>query len=364
VRRRADGDTYVIEDEDGAPWLTVETRGSTVLMRQGGWLLVKDKAADSQALLSGLAPGGVPGMTLRFFDLTIELHSDMPDVLHDVRGMYSGFACGAVPSPDVVIHALRAASDFEHPYVIILQPDYDRGLYMGKGFAEVSYLNTSDDLLFHVHGEIEILFLMNNARYAFIHGAAVEKDGVGYMMPADSGSGKTTLAMALLSAGYRFLSDEFAVLGPDGMLAPFPRSMSVRMGTLKMFPDLCRRQDEFAAANPGAEESYSIDAVREFGGAAGAACPVRCVLFPRYDPGSEPALREISRMTAVGRLVGSRNYVSLGTADKSSALNRLLDVLSNAQCFDLVTGDLPKTIALIDVIHNRPSLLQPASTAL
>ncbi len=339
--------------------LADETQGDTVTVRQGDWTLVRDRAADPLVMLSRLAPAGVPGMTLRFFDLTIELHSDMPAILDDVRGLYSNFVCGAVPRPDIVMHALRTESDTQHPYTMIAQPNCGRRLYLGKGFAEVSYVNTFEDLLFHAHGQIEIWLLLNNARYAFIHGAAVEKDGVGYMMPADSRSGKTTLTMALLSAGYRFLSDEFAILDQNGMLVPFPRSMSVRHGTLSLFPELNERASQFRVLNPGIEESYSIDAVREFGCVAGEPCPVRFVLFPQYDPDSEPALKEISRMSAVGRLIGSRNYVSLGTSEKQSALDRLLSMLVHARCLDLTTGDLPRTLALIsEMVRNDGQMVQ------
>lgn len=329
MQLRADGNTALIEAE-------AAIRDERI---------VRDRNADPLDMLSRFAPGGVPGMTLRFFDLTIELHSDAPEVLDDVRGFYSNFVCGAVPRPDVVLYAVKA--DDPYPYAMLSLPNGDRGLYLGRGFSGVACFQSFEDLLFHVHGQIEVLMLINSSGYAFIHGAAVEKDGVGYMMPADSRSGKTTLTMAFLSAGYRFLSDEFAVLDSDGMIAPFPRSMSVRPDTLRLFPNLDARSGEFRVLNPGIEESYSIDAIREFGGVPGVRCPVRYVLFPHYDPDSEPSLSEITRMTAVGRLIGSRNYVSLGTSDKQSSLDRLLAALSNARCFDLTTNDLDKTLALI-----------------
>ena len=45
-----------------------------------------------------------------------------------------------------------------------------------------------------------------------LHGAVLEKDGQGVLIVGESGTGKTTTALALLRAGFRLLSDEYAVL--------------------------------------------------------------------------------------------------------------------------------------------------------
>ena len=66
-------------------------------------------------------------------------------------------------------------------------------------------------------------------RHLLIHASAVERDGRAVMMIGASGSGKSTLAALLGEGRWRLLGDEFALLGlNDGMLAPFPRLVSLK----------------------------------------------------------------------------------------------------------------------------------------
>jgi hypothetical protein len=60
-------------------------------------------------------------------------------------------------------------------------------------------------------------------------------DRQGMILAADSTHGKTTLVLGLLRRGLRFLSDEMAALGrADGLVHPFPRTLSIRPGTLEL----------------------------------------------------------------------------------------------------------------------------------
>ena len=64
----------------------------------------------------------------------------------------------------------------------------------------------------------------------FIHAGAVEWHGAGVVVPGRSYSGKSSLVAALLEAGARYLSDEFAPLDRDGNVHPYPRHLSLRDG--------------------------------------------------------------------------------------------------------------------------------------
>jgi hypothetical protein len=62
----------------------------------------------------------------------------------------------------------------------------------------------------------------------FVHSGAVSFQEGCILLPGRSGSGKTTLVMALLNRGARFMSDEYAVIGPTGVVTPFPRPLGVK----------------------------------------------------------------------------------------------------------------------------------------
>jgi hypothetical protein len=62
----------------------------------------------------------------------------------------------------------------------------------------------------------------------FIHAGVVASGGRAIVIPGDSFAGKTTLVSALIRQGASYLSDECAVLDPEGLVHPYPRALSVR----------------------------------------------------------------------------------------------------------------------------------------
>ena len=56
--------------------------------------------------------------------------------------------------------------------------------------------------------------LARHARY-LVHGAAVARDGIGFLVLGESRAGKSTFAAAALEAGWAVLSDDLVVLAPD-----------------------------------------------------------------------------------------------------------------------------------------------------
>jgi hypothetical protein len=64
----------------------------------------------------------------------------------------------------------------------------------------------------------------------FVHAGAVTWAGRAILIPGRSMSGKSTLVSALLEAGARYYSDEYAVLDRHGRVLPYPRAIHVRGG--------------------------------------------------------------------------------------------------------------------------------------
>ena len=75
-----------------------------------------------------------------------------------------------------------------------------------------------DDDLDVVEGLVAVALawlLAPRARY-LVHGAAIARGGVGYLVLGESRAGKSTLAAGALEAGWAVLSDDLVVLAPDG----------------------------------------------------------------------------------------------------------------------------------------------------
>jgi hypothetical protein len=79
-------------------------------------------------------------------------------------------------------------------------------------------IHVSDDAdLDVVEGLVAIALawlLAPRARY-LVHGAAIARDGIGYLVLGESRAGKSTLAAGALEAGWSVLSDDLVVLAPD-----------------------------------------------------------------------------------------------------------------------------------------------------
>jgi hypothetical protein len=64
----------------------------------------------------------------------------------------------------------------------------------------------------------------------FVHAGAVAYEDRAIVIPGPSFSGKTTLVAALVNAGARYYSDEFAVLDGSGRVHPYAKPLSIRDG--------------------------------------------------------------------------------------------------------------------------------------
>ena len=62
----------------------------------------------------------------------------------------------------------------------------------------------------------------------FVHAGVVAIAGRALLLPGPSFVGKSTLVAALVARGAEYYSDEFAILDDDGLVHPYPRSLSLR----------------------------------------------------------------------------------------------------------------------------------------
>jgi len=62
----------------------------------------------------------------------------------------------------------------------------------------------------------------------FVHAGAVEWGGSAIVIPGRSHAGKSSLVRSLVRAGATYLSDEYARITFDGLIAPYPRPLQIR----------------------------------------------------------------------------------------------------------------------------------------
>jgi HprK-related kinase A len=166
---------------------------------------------------------------------------------------------------------------------------------------------------------------LGQKKFLLLHAASVEKDGRALLMTGHSGAGKSTLGALLGERGWRFMGDEFALLGlDDGLLYPFPRAVSLKNESLALFAGVDPgRLGPLLAGTPKGTIRHlrpNGEAVARMGEAAR---PV-LILFPRFGRDLEPAVRGVGEAEAFMRLTqASTNYVALGERG-FDALTRLV----------------------------------------
>lgn len=97
----------------------------------------------------------------------------------------------------------------------------------------------------------------------FVHAGVVTWGERALMIPGRSFSGKTSLVASLVRAGATYYSDEYAVLDEDGLVHPYPKTLSLRL-------------------EPGSR-LQTEHTVEQLGGAAGnEAAPVHLIVVTQY----------------------------------------------------------------------------------
>ncbi len=204
-----------------------------------------------------------------------------------------------------------------------------------------------DELLPYVEWAVNWELPKLRPEYLQIHAASMEYDGVGVIFPGDSGSGKSTLATALLTRGWRYLCDEFALLHARSLeLHPFPRAICMKEAAnpiLDRFGLTTHAGARYLKGSKGFVGFVSPFQVRP--DCIGRVCPVRYVVFPKHVSGATPALVPISRAQAAFEL--HRVCFNLFGCERPG-IDVLSAVARGAQSFQLVSGDIEDTCSLLE----------------
>lgn len=103
--------------------------------------------------------------------------------------------------------------------------------YCEIGFNEVQFLTIVEQIM-------QVFFLQRG--FTFIHGAAVSKRDRGICICAFPRTGKTNTFLSLIlgKEKYEILSDELSIISRNGVVFPYPRSISVEWHNIRLFPSL------------------------------------------------------------------------------------------------------------------------------
>lgn len=184
-------------------------------------------------------------------------------------------------------------------------------------------------------------------QYLIIHAAVIARDGHAAILPAPPGSGKSTLCAALVSRGWRLLSDELALIDmTSGSLQPLPRPVSLKNRSIEVIQQFAPSAVIGPVTLDTAKGTVAhMRAPRASVEQADRPAQLRWLIFPRYEAGAATASAPVHRGEALIALAENAfNYHLQGTA----GFERLSTELEQAQCMSFRYSRLDEAIAFFD----------------
>ncbi len=199
---------------------------------------------------------------------------------------------------------------------------------------------------------MNLIYMISSRRIKdklLFHAAAICKDKQVVIMPGDSGKGKTTMTAALLTKGFRYLSDEIALINPNtSKVYPFPLPLSIKSGSLpilkKYYPDISdyqifQRLDKKQVRYYPIAEKNIIPLHQGY--------PLKGIIFMNFDKNAKTALAELDNLNALKLLVKTcSSNRPLGVQD----VEGLLKLITRTQCHSFTFSEIEESTKLLEHI--------------
>jgi hypothetical protein len=179
----------------------------------------------------------------------------------------------------------------------------------------------------------------------YIHAGVVGTGASCVLLPAAAGSGKSSLTAALLHHGFRYFSDEVALIEPTTFhVSPMPLAMCIKSTgwdlMARYYPGILSlpvhvRSDEkvLRYIPPPADSLEQI------------AMPVRHIIFPRYEQAAPTRLERVKRSEALGRLMNE--CLALRQRLDQKNVRQLVRWIAGIDCYELTFSSLETAAQLV-----------------
>jgi HprK-related kinase A len=273
----------------------------------------------------------------RLGEIGISLRSEPAGPREDFASLYRPFRLDHPGPGETIRMEVRKAGRCSRRFAIV-----GDGEPIGKTVAR-------DEVMPYLEWGINWRVIARFPEFLQLHAASLARMGQAVIFAGDSGRGKSTLSAALLARGWKYLSDEFALVQTETLrLHPFPKAVCLKEGAF----DVVNQLDLSLW-----QRRYFIKALK---GRVGYLCPhdvaprpiadpspIRFVVFPKYTEGAAPRLQPLSRAEAAFSLARSvMNRDAVGHC----AVSILAEVVRNADCFVLESGPIAATCDLLDAL--------------
>ena len=174
--------------------------------------------------------------------------------------------------------------------------------------------------------------LAKKSPMTFVHAGAIEINGGAIVFPGRSRWGKSTLVSSLVDQGCGYISDEYAVVSPEGSVFPLSKPIRLR----------CNGQAEYRTPR---------------GVSAPGGLPCTVVVFTKFEEGATWNPQAISRGNAIMEILPS----TLQSRDEpQQALEAVNALVKDAVCFQGTRGNGEPTADALRALGIVPELMRGA----
>lgn len=263
------------------------------------------------------------------------------------------------PTEDLMALVHPAVAHVVQPRRILTPQSLVEILPQGTGFdikrdGAIKYRNIARDQLTPVIQYLVFLAGIEQSAYAVaFHAGAVALDDRVAVLPGSAGSGKTSLTAALLSQGFRYLSDDLLLMGTDLKIEGVPFALCIKdTGVTPLAPYYPDLPSLTLHHRPDGKNVRYLSAPLTSSTARPAAprLPASWVIFPKYRAGGTTKLKPLGKGEALRRLMESSTLALPLTRAQIETFIRWLEALS---CYDLEVNSLPEAVSVVENVMKQ-----------
>ncbi len=287
------------------------------------------------AFAAALAGAGVP---IRCGPFVTRIVSKLPELAEPVQRLYGKFPIASNTLVDFHVRLHRAAGLYHRVRShVVFSHDGEQAFQPAPRRLALPLLEWGLNWCVYTIAH----------QYLVIHAAAVQKGDTTCLLPAVSGSGKSTLTAALVSRGWRLLSDELAVLRlGDGNILPLARPISLKNESIDVIRAFAPDQvfGPLIKATPKGLMTHMKPPSESVRRMDDPAKPTH-IIFPSYSAGTRAALSALEKSRAFFRAADcSTNYAILGR----DGFDTLADCVDACDCYEFSYSSLDDAIRVFD----------------
>ncbi len=181
-----------------------------------------------------------------------------------------------------------------------------------------------------------------------IHAAALSLGNGCVVFPGSCGVGKTTLSAALIKAGFKYFTDDTAILDrKTRSIVAVPVCLRIKEGSWETVEEMFQQSLSVTVhgSSDGRKIRYLAPPEGRFAQGMVVGNFVKALVFPEYSPESRTSIQPISRLDAVHRL--QECGYDVGACLNKAKVVELLDWIKDVDCYEMNIGSLSEATSIV-----------------